>query len=145
VRQAERILQREVVTRLTHAPLDAVLVPVPNGFFIPARDPQMRVLARRLVHQLKLDGQLQPGVPDLLFLWASGSGAIELKRPPEKMLFGKHPRGVLSPQQKLFQKQCVDVGVGFAVCETWPEVRDVLISWGRLPAGWREPEARRAA
>jgi hypothetical protein len=32
--------------------------------------------------------------------------------------------------------------VRYAVCESWPEVRDLLISWGRLPANYTDPENR---
>lgn len=141
-RRAELQLQREVVTRLRFAPLDAILVGSPNGFYIPARTAEERQLARRLVHQLKRDGMLTPGAPDLLFLWGDGCAGIELKRPEEKRLFDKQRRGVVSPEQTAFRMRCFELHVRYAVCESWPEVRDMLIAWGRLPAGWRDADSR---
>ena len=94
--QAERILQREVMIRLRMAPLAAIVIGSSNGVFIPTRTPAERVLAARIIAQLKSDGQLTPGASDLVFLWADGCGCIELKRPAEKRLFGKKRRGVLT-------------------------------------------------
>ena len=142
MRQAERLLQTEIMVRLRHAPLAAVVIGSPNGIFIPARTPAERELARRIVHQLKRGGQLTPGAADLLFLWTDGCGCIELKRPEVKQLFGKQRRGSLSPDQINFQGQCYRHGVPYEVCESWPEVREVLKSWGRLPADWLDPENR---
>jgi hypothetical protein len=142
MRQAERILQREVMARLRHAPLQALVVPSPNGIFIPARTQAEQTLARRVVHQLKLDGQLLPGAPDLLILWDTGSGAIELKRPESKRLFDRQRAGTLSAAQKTFRDDCQGQGVNFAVCESWAEVRDTLKEWGRLPASWQDAETR---
>lgn len=139
---SERILQREIMVRLRHAPLAAVVVPSPNGIFIPTRDPKERTLARRIMHQLKVDGQILAGAPDLLILWRGGSGGIELKRPAAQTLFGKQRQGVLSDDQRVFRSQCEQLGIPYAVCTSWPEVRDTLKTWGRLPADWRDPEQR---
>jgi hypothetical protein len=145
VRQAERLLQREITTRLKFAPLNAIVVPSPNGIFLPTRNPAERDLARRIVHQLKIGGSLLPGAPDLLFLWGTGCGCMELKRPAEKTLIGKQRAGELSDDQKVFRARCAELGVPYEVVMSWPQAREVLKCWGRLPAGWFEPEARRAA
>lgn len=142
MRQAERILQREVMLRLRHAPLAAIVVPSPNGVFIPARTPAERELARRIVHQLKLDGQLLPGAPDLLFLWQDGCGCVELKRAAEKTLLGRQRSGQLSVDQRVFRDRCDDLGIPYAVCQSWAEVRDRLKVWGRLPGNWLDAEQR---
>jgi hypothetical protein len=142
VRQTERALQREIMTRLRHAPLDAVVQASPNGIFIPARTQAEQVMARRVVHQLKIDGQLTPGAPDLTFLWRDGSGCIELKRPAERTLLQRRQAGRLSPEQIAFREHCNLHGVPYVVCESWPDVRDTLIAWGRLPAGYTDPEQR---
>lgn len=142
MRQAERILQREIMARLRHAPLQALVVPSPNGIFIPTRNPAERTLARRIVYQLKMDGQLLPGAPDLLVLWATGSGCIELKRPAEKTLLGKQRMGTQSVDQRCFEIRCDQLVVPYAICHSWPEVRETLKDWGRLPADWQDASAR---
>ena len=142
MRQAERILQREVMARLRHAPVRAIVVPSPNGIYLPARTPAERTPAARIVHQLKLDGQILPGAPDLLVLWASGCGGIELKRPPEKTLLGKQRAGQLSDAQVAFKARCDELGVQYAVCMSWDEVRETLKAWGRLPVTYVDPDRR---
>ena len=140
--QAERALQREIMLRLRSAPLDALVIASPNGVFIPARTQAEKTLARRVIHRLKTDGQITPGVADLTFLWRGGSGCIELKRAAQRTLFERHQRGRLSGDQLQFRQRCHLYGVPYAVCESWPEVRDQLISWGRLPADYTDPETR---
>jgi len=142
MRQAERDLQREIMVRLHLAPLAAVVVASSNGIFIPARTPAERVLAARVVARLKRDGQLTPGASDLTFLWRDGCGCIELKRPEERRLFGRARRGQLSEAQIEFSAKCAMHGVRYAVCDSWPAVRDTLKSWGRLPADWVDPDNR---
>jgi hypothetical protein len=142
MRQAERTLQREVVLRLRHAPLDALVIGSPNGIYLPARTPAERVLAARIVAQAKAFGQLTPGAADLVVLWSTGSGCIELKRPAEKRLFDRQERGRLSPDQIAFRDNCRRYGIPYAVCESWPEVRETLQAWGRLPADWIDPDHR---
>jgi hypothetical protein len=142
MRQAERILQREVMARLRHAPLAAIVVPSPNGIFIPARTQAEQTLARRVVHQLKLDGQLLPGAPDLLILWDEGCGCIELKRPQNKRLFDKQRAGTLSEAQIEFRARCDYLRINYTVCQSWAEVRDTLKAWGRLPFSWQDAETR---
>ena len=142
MRQAERVLQREIVTRLKFAPLSAIVVPSPNGIFLPTRNPAERDLARRIVFQLKRDGQLAPGAPDLVFLWDSGCGCMELKRPTEQTLLGRQRAGQLSGEQKVFRDLCERAGVPYEVVMSWPQAREVLKAWGVLPADWRDPEQR---
>ena len=145
MRQAERVLQQEITTRLRFAPLSAIVVPSPNGIFLPTRSPAERDLVRRIVHQLKVGGSLLPGAPDLLFLWDGGCGCMELKRPAEKTLIGKQRAGELSDDQKRFRERCADLGVDYEVVMSWPQARELLKRWGRLPDDWYEPDARRAA
>jgi len=128
--------------RSPRLPLDAVVIGSPNGVWFPARTPAERSLAARIIHQLKVLGQLTPGAPDLLFLWRGGGGGIELKRPAERRLFDHHAKGRLSDEQQAFRERCQRHGVPYAVCESWAEVRDTLIEWGRLPANYVDPENR---
>jgi hypothetical protein len=142
VRQAERILQREITTRLQFAPVAAVVVPSPNGIFLPTRSPTERDLVRRIVYRLKQDGALCPGAPDLLFLWATGCGCMELKRPAEKTLLGRQSAGQLSDDQKAFRALCQQLGIPYEVVMSWPQARDVLKAWGRIPRDWQDAEQR---
>jgi hypothetical protein len=136
--QAERFLQREVMLRLRlleqRGELAAVWIGSPNGIFIPARTAAEKTLARRVVHQLKQDGMLTPGAPDLTFLWADGCGGIELKRAAASRLFDEQQKGRASPEQLLFRQRCFEQQVRYAICDSWPCVRDTLIAWGRLRA-----------
>lgn len=140
--QAERTLQSEVMLRIQHAPVDAIVVPVPNGIWLPVHSESERTLVRRLIYRLKQDGMLVPGTADLLVLWASGAGAIELKRGASKTLLGPVAAGRQSDEQKAFEARCLAAGVPYTICTSWPEVRDTLISWRRLPENYRDPEAR---
>lgn len=142
MRQAERILQREITTRLQFAPLDAIVVPSPNGIFLPTRTPAERDLVRRIVYRLKLDGALCPGAPDLLFLWNGGSACMELKRPAEKTLLGRQSAGQLSDDQKRFRDRCQQLGINYEVVMSWPQARELLQAWGRLPMDWRDADQR---
>jgi len=134
--ELERPLQQEVMARLRCAPLEALVFPIPNGIYLPARTPAEKTLVARIIYQLKLQGGLVPGAPDLVFLGPRSCGAIELKRPATKTLFGKHARGSLSPIQREMQKSFAKLGVNYAICESWNAVRDILVSWEMLPADW---------
>ena len=48
---------------------------------------------------------------------------VELKRPASRDLFGRKPRGRLSPEQRAFRDRCVDVGVEYLVAECWEDVQ----------------------
>ena len=63
-----------------------------------------------------------PGAADLLFLWDTGSGAIEIKT----------KKGTLSPDQRDFRDWCMREGVPYEVCRSGEEVEEVLRRWGRL-------------
>jgi hypothetical protein len=111
---------------------DCVIVPVPNGVYIPARSQTERALAARLISQMKAEGQLLPGAPDLLVLWDTGSGAIELKRPAEHTLIGKRAAGRPSDAQKEFAALCAEKNVRHTYATSWVEVQAALSNWGRL-------------
>lgn len=117
---AERNLQTEIMLRLNRFPV--VAVPVPNGAWLPARNEQERVLVARIVNRLKADGQLTPGSPDLILLGEKGAICCELKRPASRDLFGRKPRGRLSPEQKVFRDRCVAAGVEYLVADCWEKV-----------------------
>lgn len=140
--QIERALQAEVMLRIQHAPVDALVIPIPNGVWLPARTEQEKSLVARLIARMKADGQLVPGAADLLVLARDFAGAIELKRPAGKTLLGKTPRGRASVAQLTFQARCAAAGVPYAICTSWAEVRDTLIAWRRLPASYVDPEQR---
>ncbi len=132
--QAERALHEEVMLRLRVAspPLRCVIVPVPNGTWIPARTPAERSLVARLVARMKAEGQMLPGAADLLCLWEDGSGAIELKRPAEHTLLGKRQAGRPSDAQKEFAALCAAHGVRHIYAHSWDEVHTALTDWGRI-------------
>jgi hypothetical protein len=144
--QAERFLQREVILRLRlleqRGLLAAVWVGSPNGIFIPARTAPEKALARRVVHQLKQDGMLTTGAPDLTFLWEDGCGGIELKRAAATRLFDKQQKGRPSDDQLLFRQRCFEQQVRYAICDSWASVRDTLIAWGRIRSDWLDADER---
>jgi hypothetical protein len=100
--------------------------------WIPTRSEAERRLAARLIARLKAEGQMLPGAADLLVLWDTGSGAIELKAPAQKTLLGKRRAGVPSDTQKEFAALCALHGVRHTYATSWYEVREALHQWGRL-------------
>lgn len=118
--QAERSLQTEVLLRLNRYPV--VVVPSVNGMWIPAHDEAERKLVGRIISRMKTDGMLLPGVSDLCIAGSRGALMVELKRPASRDLFGRRPRGRLSPEQRAFRERCVDVGVEYLVAECWEDV-----------------------
>lgn len=142
VRQVERSIQAEVMFRLKHVPLNAIVIGSCNGIYIPARTDAEKALVARIIRRLKDDGQMTVGCFDLLFLWGNGSGAIDLKRPARRTLFEHYPAGKPSDTQIEFATLCEKMGVKTAYCTSWPEVRDTLKSWGRIPADWLDAEQR---
>lgn len=111
---------------------NCIIVPVPNGAFFPARTVAERTLVRRLVHQMKAEGQMMPGAADLLVLWRDGCGAIELKRPAQKTLLGKTPAGRASDAQIEFADRCAVLGIRHVYATSWEDVRKALADWGRI-------------
>jgi hypothetical protein len=80
--QAERVLHNEVIWQLRAARPDCVVVPVPNGTWIPAHTQSERALVARLIARMKAEGQILPGASDLVVvLWRDGSGANRAKKP----------------------------------------------------------------
>jgi len=122
--QLERSLQTEILYRLARYPV--VACAVPNGIFLPAHNEAERVLVRRIVARMRDDGMLTPGAPDLVIAGERRCVMVELKRPASRDLFGRKPKGRLSPEQKTFQQRCVDVGVEYIVAECWEDVQCVL-------------------
>jgi hypothetical protein len=131
--QAERYLHQEVMLRLGSLRPSCVIVPVPNGAWLPARTPAERNLVARLIARMKAEGQMLPGAADLLCLWDDGCGAIELKRPAEQTLLGKRPAGRPSDAQKEFAALCAMQRVRHTYATSWVEVQAALSNWGRLP------------
>jgi hypothetical protein len=129
--RAEAILHQEVTLQLRALRPNCVVVPVPNGAWFPARSPEEQSLVNRLVARLKDEGQLLPGAADLLCLWETGAGAIELKRPARRDLFGKSPAGRPSDAQKEFASLCAAHGVRHVYATSWDQVRGALTDWGR--------------
>jgi len=122
--QLERSLQTEILYRLARYPV--VACAVPNGIFLPAHNEAERVLVRRIVARMRDDGMLTPGAPDLVIAGERRCVMVELKRPASRDLFGRKPKGRLSPEQKTFQQRCVDVGVEYIVAECWEDIAAVL-------------------
>ncbi len=130
--RAEAALHEEVMLRLRPLRPGCVIVPIPNGTWLPAHTPEERKLVARLIGRMKAEGQMLPGAADLLCLWGEGAGAIELKRPSERTLLGKHPAGRPSDAQKEFAAHCADHGVRHVYAHSWDEVHAALAKWGRL-------------
>lgn len=126
--QAERVLQAEVALRLRSWPV--IALPVPNGIWVPARTEAERALVARLIRQMKNAGQLVPGAPDLIVLWAGGGGMIELKRPSSRSLLGAVPKGRPSDSQIEMAERAGELGINHAFGTSWEEVRAALIAWG---------------
>lgn len=117
---AERSLQTEIMLRLNRFPV--VAVPSANGIYLPARSEAEQAIVARIVNRMKSDGMLVPGVPDVCILGAKGALCVELKRPASRDLFGRKPKGRLSPEQKIFRDRCVAAGVSYIVCDCWEDV-----------------------
>ena len=122
--QLERSLQSEILYRLNRYPV--VAIPVPNGLWIPSRDEGEARIAARIISRMKSDGMLTPGAPDLVIAGEKRCVMVELKRPASRDLFGRRPRGRLSPEQKTFQQRCVDCGVEYIVASSWEDVQCML-------------------
>ena len=119
--QAERSLQTEVLLRLRRYPV--VAAAIPNGLWLPAHTEQERALVARIISRMKSDGMMTPGAGDLAIIGPRGGMYVELKRPASRDLFGRRPKGRLSPEQRAFRERCVDVGVEYLVAECWEDVQ----------------------
>jgi len=122
--QLERGLQTEILYRLNRYPV--VAIPVPNGIWLPSHNEAERVVVARLMARMKSDGMLTPGAPDLVIAGERGAVMCELKRPASRDLFGRRPKGRLSPEQKAFEQRCVDCGVEYLVASSWEDIAAVL-------------------
>ena len=122
--QLEKALTQEVMYRVKRYPV--IAVPVPNSVYFPARNDAERSIISRVVSQMKNDGMLVPGSPDLILLGERGSLCVELKRPASRDLFMRRPRGRLSPEQRAFQQRCVDCGVEYIVASDWDDIEHRL-------------------
>ncbi len=120
----ERSLQTDVLYRLNRYPV--VAVPVPNGLYVPAHNEREQAVVARIVNRMKSDGMMTPGAPDLCLLGAKGALCVELKRPVSRDLFGRRPKGRLSPEQKDFRDRCERVGVRYLVAHCWEDVEGSL-------------------
>jgi hypothetical protein len=118
--------------QLRAAKPDCVVVPVLNGVWIPSRTVAERTLVARIIARMKADGQMMPGVADLLALWREGCGAIELKVPATRTLLGRRPAGRPSDAQRDFQALCALHGIPHVYAYSWDDVKAALRSWGRL-------------
>jgi hypothetical protein len=117
-------LQTEILYSLARYPV--VAIPIPNGIWLPAHNEAERVVVARLMARMKTDGMLVPGAPDLVLLGEKGALCVELKRGASRDLFGRKPRGRLSPEQRAFRDRCIDCGVDYAVASTWEDVACLL-------------------
>ena len=118
--QLERNLQTKILYQLNRYPV--VAAAIPNGLWIPSHNEKERALVARIVARMKSDGMLTPGAPDLVLLGAKGALCVELKRPATNDLYGKKPKGRLSPEQKAFKQRCDEAGVGYLVAYEWADV-----------------------
>lgn len=122
--QLERSLQVELAWRLK--PFPVVAVPVPNGLWIPSHNESERAVVARIIARMKTDGMLLPGSPDLCVLGAKAGLYCELKRPVSRDLFGRRPKGRLSPEQREFRDRCAAAGVRYVVATSWADVEPEL-------------------
>ena len=122
--QLERSLQSEILYRLNRYPV--VAIPIPNGIWLPSHNEAEKAVVARLMARMKSDGMLTPGAPDLVIAGERGAVCVELKRPASRDLFGRKPKGRLSPDQKAFEQRCVDCGVEYLVASSWEDIAAVL-------------------
>jgi|GEM_PF-3150279 hypothetical protein len=127
----ERALQAQILARLATTRRPLLALPIPNGVWIPARSAAERALVARLIARMKADGMLVPGAPDLVLLWPGGGALVELKRPPERDLFGRaRPKGRLSAAQTALAERARRLGINYAVVTGWDELEARLSAWG---------------
>jgi hypothetical protein len=130
--QLERTLQIEVGLKLAAAKPKALVLPIPNGMFLPTHNKHEETIARRWIARMKAECQLVPGAPDLVVLWDTGSGVIELKREAQRTLLGRLPAGRPSEAQLAVEARCKALGIHHSYCHSWDEVHLALRDWGRM-------------
>lgn len=117
-------------------------VPIGSGAWVPSNDPIVRRAVRAVVASWKRDGEFLAGAADILFMWESGCGAIELKREPQPDLFVRRPGGRQSQVQVDFALLCARANIPYVLCRSVEQVQDTLVGWGRLINFSREPIER---
>jgi hypothetical protein len=130
--QIERALHEEIALRVKAIKPACLLLPIPNGVYLPTRDDKEKRIAQRLIARMKEEGQLYPGAPDYVCLWDDGSGVIELKREAQRTLLGPVPAGRPSPAQRALEAQCAALGIQHRYCHSWDETHAALRDWGRM-------------
>jgi hypothetical protein len=129
--QIERALQTEIMLRIRTGAWPVIVLPIPNGLWVPTRTEAERALAARLIARMKLDGMLLPGAPDLVLLWAGGGAMVELKRPKARDLLGAtRPAGQPSETQAALAARAVQLGIRHPYCSSWDDLRTRLAEWG---------------
>lgn len=128
--QAERTLLQECLLRLRQYPVIAIATP--NGLHIPVHRPGDDRIKARILARMRADGMLLNGCPDLVLVWRNGGGLVELKRPAHRDIFGFHPAGQPSEDQKEFARRCGSLGVNHAYCRSWDDLRERLAEWGAI-------------
>ena len=122
--QLERSLQSEILYRLNRYPV--VAIPIPNGIWLPSHNEAERAVVARLMARMKSDGMLTPGAPDLVLMGEKRALCVELKRGASRDLFGRKPKGRLSPEQKAFQQRCINRGVEYLVASSWEDIEYII-------------------
>ena len=128
--QIERGIQRECMIQLKAGGWQCIALPHPNSMYIPTRTPVEQELVRRIIHQMKNNGMMVTGAPDLSIHFAHGSALVEIKRPQANDLLRKRPAGRLSPEQAEIRDRATELGVRFVVVRSWEELRGYLEEWG---------------
>lgn len=126
--QIERALQAEIMVRLRAWPV--IALPIPNGIWIPARTAPERAMVARIISQMKANGLLVAGAPDLVLLWFQGAALVELKRPASRDLLTRRQRGRPTEAQAAIAERAAELGVRHAYVTSWDELRDQMVVWG---------------
>jgi hypothetical protein len=130
--QAERALSQEILLRLRAGGYPVIALATPNGLHIPARDAGEGAVKARMINRMRADGMMQPGAPDLVLLWSGGGAFVEVKRPAFTDVFGHHPAGHASADQKEFAARCRRLGIHHAFIRSWDALKQQLAEWGAI-------------
>jgi hypothetical protein len=126
----ETYLQKEILLQLQASRLPIIAIPIPNSIYFPARDPHERSIIARVIHRMKTDGQILPGAPDLVLIWADGAACVEIKVPALDELFRKRPRGRPNAAQRFFADRLAAIGGRYVIVESWEQLWAHLVEWG---------------